>query len=423
MPLKFNGTDNYLALGPAQNFDVHAAARAMTVAAWVKPTNQNAFEVICSNGRAGNSGWYFFLQTNGDNSTSLNWGNLGASADFTVLSTFRPNGSTSWYFVAAAISPTNLHGFSIDPGGTQQTHDTANSTAVSAGSGIGTFFGMAQNGGGSPVLLLGSPLHNLAVWNYITLTDTQLAGFAMGQRTGIPKPSFYTEFPARLDASLRDQIGQPPTKFVPNGTLAGYTGVAAGPVLQPEKPRYVVPVLRRLVSPPPVATNISDTDTGTFTESSASAGVAKADTDAFTSTSNVGSLAAAASASDTGTVTATLEKDFADTDTATGTDSGTVSDAVPPPAPGAETFTLSSTSSIATALSASDTGTLAETGSAIVSSALAVSDTDSAAVTELGTNASGGIGDAFRGVSIAFGDDALATNPTWTRLDDPVGIA
>lgn len=170
--------------------------------------------------------------------------------------------------------------------------------------------------------------------------------------------------------------------------------------------------------------NKSDSDTGTVTETSATVAVAKTDSDTPSLADFPASLVASTTASDAASETeAAPAGAISSTDSGTLTDSGTVSDAIPPPAPAADTFTLSSTGSIATAVSSSDSGTLTATAAAVVPSVIAQSDTDTATLTELGSNESGGIGSAFNGVCIAFDDTALTVSPTWTRLDDPAGIA
>ena len=187
------------------------------------------------------------------------------------------------------------------------------------------------------------------------------------------------------------------------------------------RPNIILPLIVGTGSAP---TNKSDSDTATFTETSALAGIAKSDTDAANLADHAAALVASPAASDTAsTADAVGSAALSSTDSATLADSGSVSDAVPPPAPGAETYTLSSAVSIAATITSSDSAGLSEAATSVVASALAVSDSDSASVAELGSNASGGIGPAFNGVCIAFDDDTLAVNPTWTRLDDPAGVA
>lgn len=126
-------------------------------------------------------------------------------------------------------------------------------------------------------------------------------------------------------------------------------------------------------------------------------------------------------ASDTASLSETIAKGFTDSDSLSFADAGSLTDASPQPAPGAETFTLSSTGTIAVAVAMGDSASLVETASPVHSN-LAASDSDSASLSEIGSNASGGVAFAFHGVVIAFGNNALDADPTWTRLDDPVGV-
>jgi hypothetical protein len=76
---------------------------------------------------------------------------------------------------------------------------------------------------------------------------------------------------------------------------------------------------------------------------------------------------------------------------------------------------------------ATDTAALAETPPAVkINNPDAIRDDDSASLTEIASNASGGVGSSFYGVVLADRADSadpFDANPDWTRLDDPNGVS
>jgi len=170
--------------------------------------------------------------------------------------------------------------------------------------------------------------------------------------------------------------------------------------------------------------NVSDSDSGVVTSAVLTAGPVtdKSDTDAATTVDAVGSVPAAPAGADSVAMSeGTPSVALSSTDSGTLSDSGAITDAVPPPAPDAETFHVSSTASIAVAISASDSGTVTDAASAATPSVRALADGDTAHVTETASNSSGGHNRTVFGVSLAFGADASSTSIDWTRIDDPQG--
>lgn len=183
--------------------------------------------------------------------------------------------------------------------------------------------------------------------------------------------------------------------------------------------------------------DITDTDTGTAIEAVLTAGVvvAKTDTDAasFNDPSKRNdvdhskpSRSIATAIADTDTVAAAdavSNKSISDTDSAVVTDAGAISAATPPPAPDAETFIVSAAETLAVAITGSDTATVTDDESALVDTNVALNDSDTGTLAELASNSGGGIASSFYGVVLALDDTALAAEPVWTRIDDPVGVA
>jgi len=89
-----------------------------------------------------------------------------------------------------------------------------------------------------------------------------------------------------------------------------------------------------------------------------------------------------------------------------------------------DTFTTADTASaLAVAVAASDSFSLTEAPPAItIPSQAAIQDTDTIRLTESGSNASGGVADAIKGVCISFSANAFDASPVWTRLDQPAGV-
>lgn len=170
----------------------------------------------------------------------------------------------------------------------------------------------------------------------------------------------------------------------------------------------------------------SDSDTGSLSAESGAVLVANlvSDSDAASIADLLSSLSAAVAASETESIAEqTPSIAVSDSDAISETGTGNVTDAIPPPAPDFDTVVLSSTASIAATLSSADTASLSETGSAVIATALALADSDSFALSEAASNASGGIGNSFIGVVLAFDNAALDASPTWTRIDDPNGTS
>lgn len=88
-------------------------------------------------------------------------------------------------------------------------------------------------------------------------------------------------------------------------------------------------------------------------------------------------------------------------------------------------FTVSDApSTLTVSVASSDTLTFAESPPAIIVHAPnSVQDSDAFAFNDsVFSNSSGGVGGAFIGVVIGFDDTTLASNPAWTRLDQPGGV-
>lgn len=415
MAQHFPATDqNFVNLGDAKQFDPVNGLN-LTVCAWVNGDALSGTQVVVArDGGAG--GWWL-----GASGTAIHFSGWNFDLNFTTPAL--SNGK--WFFIACAISPTKGHAVRIDTGGNISTQDISNTTSIAAL--VNSTATIGGTSGGS--FRFQGSIKNVAVWNRQTLTDTQLRAFAFQARTShsVPRPSFYMELGEKPPFAEQIQVlGLPiALKNANTAALATTSYGVADPTIPfiPARPRLALPDIERLLGSGTTITDISDSDSATLSSAVLTAGIVKTDTDTF-STAEGTTLAATVTSTDSGSASAAAPSiSLTSSDTLAETDSGALTDAVPPPAPQADTFTASSTGSIAATLSSSDSGAFAESASAVVASALAISDSDIVGFAELGSNASGGIASAFNGVVLAFDDTALAASPTWTRLDDPNGVA
>lgn len=152
-------------------------------------------------------------------------------------------------------------------------------------------------------------------------------------------------------------------------------------------------------------------------------GIVKTDSDTPSLADLVAALTSAVSSTDTGSETEAVASN-----NPSSTDSASLAETASAIAGGPNAFesdqgtVASAVSALNVALSSSDTSLFSESPPAVSTpDHRAISSSDTATMTEAQTNSSGGLGNSFFGVVIAFGNDALDATPSWTRLDDPNG--
>lgn len=424
MARSFNGTSDKIAANAAHSFSEQAA---FSVSFWALVPAGSQHGSIYTETRSTSSAPWIDINYN----SAVNSANIivqirnDAGGTQQLSSTFRSSGSPSF-----ADGNWHHYVFTQDGSGNYATYcDGIVGPSGSYTPGTTTIDQLTigcWQGNGASQFFHGSIAH-VAKWSR-KLSAGEAAALGAGTLPSHFGPDHY--WPLFGVDSPEPDIG---TATHTSGTLTGTSAAATNPPTSP----YLIrgDWLTRKISAPSVSK--SDSDTGSLSSSVLTAGpvsaISDSDTAAFTDptkrndvdhTKASHSIAVSASASDSASAAAVVSSiSLSSADTLTESDAGGLTDAIPPPAPQAETFTLTSTQTLAVAVSGADAASLDSTAGAVIPSALAISDTDIAALADLGSNASGGVASAFIGVTLAFDDTALSAAPTWTRLDDPAGIA
>lgn len=405
MARSFNGTSDNIRVDGAVVIG-GSSFSTFSLAFWVNaatPASQRGIYSEGNSGSAGSNFWWVFANTNGKIHWTIN--NTSGTNVLTQDSNTSVFDST-WHHCGFTMDASGnwvmyIGGASDKSGAAVNGACTPNRAAIGelVRSGTGNFFS-------------GSIAH-LATWTR-TLTAGEMASLAAGlPPTHIGALHYW---PLWGKDSPEPDLG---TGTHTTGTVTGTTVPTTNPPVGP----YLIRPVWSTHKQTAVTTNKSDSDTGTLSSSVITAGPAtdKSDTDTLF-TGDFNSLAPAVSSSDAFTAAAAVSGvALSSTDSGALTSSTAIAQQGTTPSD-VEAFTFSETVSVAATLSSTDELFHAEDQGAIRNPNV-IQDSDFLTMSEAGTNASGGIGQAIRGVVLAFDDDALTAVPTWTRLDDPKGTS
>ena len=208
MARDFDGSTGYLALGDPTNL---AGTRPMTIGAWIRTdTTTGAHRIFSYYASGVNRGW--------------SYGQFGANQRFTIHGVADVDSSSAgvqlatstWYFIAAALSSTNVKFVRIAADGTINTQDVANSSAHTGTPTDGRIAAIA----GTSAFVDGRLCH-LGIWLGDELSADELRAFAFAGPYALGRvPDGY--WPIWGQASPEPDL----SGSAKNGTLNGTAGLA-----------------------------------------------------------------------------------------------------------------------------------------------------------------------------------------------------